>query len=212
MLLAATPALAETSRTLDRIRADGVIHLGYCPGASPFSFKERDGSVRGYGVELCTRVVSAIQKQLGLSKLALEWTPLDAADRLDAVARGRVDIECGTTTISLSRMERVDFSVPIFVDGATIIGTIDSNSPSGNPTGVTMVQIGKGMTKQGTVLLGAAGGGMYKTRPAELNTKRWEVTVRMDTGEKRSVTQNYEPMLHEGDRVRVLGTQVELVQ
>ena len=126
MLVAATPAFAEPSRTLDRIRADGAIHLGYRSGAAPFSFKERDGSVRGYSVELCSRIAGAIQAQLRLPKLALEWTPLDAADRLDAVAKGRVDIECGTTTISLSRMERVDFSVPIFVDGATVIAVADS--------------------------------------------------------------------------------------
>ena len=101
---------------------------------------------------------------------------------------------------------------PLGTTAAGVAGSNPSDSPSGNPTGVTMVQIGKGMTKQGTVLLGSAGGGMYKTRPAELNAKRWEVVVRMDSGEKRSVTQNYEPMLHEGDRVRVMGTQLELVQ
>ena len=105
-----------------------------------------------------------------------------------------------------------DSWTPLGTTATGVAGSNPSDSPSGNPTGVTMVQIGKGMTKQGTVLLGSAGGGMYKTRPAELNTKRWEVIVRMDSGEKRSVTQNYEPMLHEGDRVRVLGTQLELVQ
>jgi len=82
--------------------------------------------VRGYSVELCAHVASAIQKQLQLPRLALDWTPLEAADRLDAVAKSRVDIECGTTTIALSRMERVDFSVPIFVDGATLLARIDS--------------------------------------------------------------------------------------
>ena len=75
---------------LIRIRADAAIHLAYRPGAAPFSFKERDGSVRGYSVELCTHVASAIQKQLRLPKLALDWTPLEASDRLDAVAKGRV--------------------------------------------------------------------------------------------------------------------------
>ena len=105
-----------------------------------------------------------------------------------------------------------DSWTPLGTTAAGMAGSNPSDSPSGNPTGVTMYQIGKGMTKQGTVLLGSAGGGMYKTRPAELNTKRWEVVVRMDSGEKRSVTQNYEPMLHEGDRVRVLGSQLELVQ
>ena len=36
--------------------------------------------------------------------------------------------------------------------------------------------------------------------------------VKMDDGSTRSVMQNYEPLLVVGDRVRVLGTQVELVQ
>jgi ABC-type amino acid transport substrate-binding protein len=112
---------AQPSPTLDRIKADGAIHLGYRSGAAPFSFRDRDGSVRGYSVELCTRVATEIQKRLGLAKLKLEWTPLDAANRLNAVAKGQVDIECGTTTISLSRYEVVDFSLPIFVDGGTVL-------------------------------------------------------------------------------------------
>ena len=105
-----------------------------------------------------------------------------------------------------------DAWTPLGTTTSGVAGSNSSDSPSGSPTGVTMYQIGKGMTKQGTVLLGSAGGGMYKTRPAELNAKRWEVIVRMDGGDKRAVTQNYEPMLHEGDRVRVLGSQLELVQ
>ena len=114
LALAATVSAAP-SRTLDRIKSEATIHLGFRSGAAPFSFKERNGIVRGYSVELCTRIVAAIQKQLGLPKLAVDWTPLDASDRLDAVASGKVDIECGTTTIALSRMELVDFSLPIFV-------------------------------------------------------------------------------------------------
>jgi glutamate/aspartate transport system substrate-binding protein len=70
--------------------------------------------------------VAAIQKELGLVKLNIDWIPLDAANRLDAVAKGRVDIECGTTTIALSRYEKVDFSLPIFVDGASVLTTAAS--------------------------------------------------------------------------------------
>ena len=83
---------------------------------------------------------------------------------------------------------------------------------NGTPSSVTMHQIGPGFSNQGTVLIGAAGGAAYGSRPSELNRQRWEVTVRMDAGGTRSVMQNYEPMLREGDRVRVLGTQLELVQ
>jgi len=125
-VLASVATSAESLRTLDRIKAEGAIHLGYRSGAVPFSFKDRDGTVRGYSVELCTRIAATIQKQLGLAKLAIDWTALDAANRIDAVAYGKVDIECGTTTIALSRMERVDFSLPIFVDGGSVLTSASS--------------------------------------------------------------------------------------
>jgi ABC-type amino acid transport substrate-binding protein len=122
----AAVALADPSRTLDRIKSEGTIHLGFRSGAAPFSFKDRGGTVRGYSVELCTRIAAAIERDLGLSKLKVDWTALDAANRLDAVASGKVDIECGTTTIALSRLERVDFSVPIFVDGGSVLTRADA--------------------------------------------------------------------------------------
>ena len=121
VLLVGAAHVTAASPTLDRIRADGNIRLGYRAGAAPFSFKERDGSVRGYSAEICTRIAASIKKHLGLASLRIEWTPLGAADRLDAVAKGKVDIECGTTTISLSRYEVVDFSLPIFVDGGSVL-------------------------------------------------------------------------------------------
>lgn len=118
LALASASALGAT--TLERIRERQAVVFAYRDGAPPFSFKDRDGRVRGYSVELCAGIASALQRQLGLSALKVEWLAVDADARIDAVASGRADAECGTTTITLSRMERVDFSVPIFVDGATL--------------------------------------------------------------------------------------------
>jgi outer membrane lipoprotein SlyB len=97
-------------------------------------------------------------------------------------------------------------------DQWTPLGSTASSATDGNPSGVAVYQIGKGFTNQGQVLLGAAGGGSYRTKPNVLNASRWEVSVRMDDGGNRTVTQNYEPMLREGDRVRVVGKQIELLQ
>lgn len=117
----ATPAAAADGPTLERIRSTASITLAYREGAAPFSFKDREGRVRGFSVELCMFVVAGIQKSLGLPSLRIDWKPVDAATRLFAVANGEADIECGTTTITLSRMEKVDFSVPIFVDGGSLL-------------------------------------------------------------------------------------------
>jgi ABC-type amino acid transport substrate-binding protein len=66
-------------------------------------------------------VAAVIQKQLAMPELKIEWVSVEAATRLEAVATGKVDADCGTTTISLSRMQTVDFSVPIFVDGGGVL-------------------------------------------------------------------------------------------
>jgi len=123
--LIAVAALAvgsvHAAPTLDRIKSTGAVVFGYRVGAAPFSFADRDGRARGYSVELCEAVARTVQKQLGLSTLKVEWKPVDASTRLDAVERGDVDAVCGTTTITLTRMEKVDFSVPIYVDGGGVL-------------------------------------------------------------------------------------------
>jgi ABC-type amino acid transport substrate-binding protein len=114
-------AASAASPVLDRIKEKGVITFAYRDGAAPFSFKDRGGRVRGYSVDLCMRVATAVQRELALRELKIEWLPVTAATRLEAVASGRADAECGTTTITLARMEKVDFSLPIFVDGGGVM-------------------------------------------------------------------------------------------
>jgi outer membrane lipoprotein SlyB len=83
---------------------------------------------------------------------------------------------------------------------------------SGAPTGaVTQLSIGPKFQNNGLVVVGAAGGATYAKRPNAYEKARWDVTVKMDSGGTRVVPQRYEPLLREGDRVRVFGTQVELV-
>ena len=112
---------AVAAATLDRIRDTATIRFAYREGAAPFSFKDREGRVRGYSVELCTRIAGAIQKDLGIKELKVEWVPADAADRLDLVTSGKADAECGTTTITLSREKTVAFSLPIYVEGGSAL-------------------------------------------------------------------------------------------
>ncbi|MGZ9125929.1 MAG: amino acid ABC transporter substrate-binding protein [Candidatus Binatia bacterium] len=114
----------ELDGTLKKVKESSTLTLGYLESAPPFSFPGPDRRPVGYSIDLCTQIASAIQKQLGVS-LKLNWVPVTTANRLDMVAAGKVDIECGTTTASLSRQERVDFSLMTFVDGGGLLTKSD---------------------------------------------------------------------------------------
>lgn len=124
--LALTPAAvavaADTPKsTLARIKATGTITLGHREQARPFSFTGEDGKPAGYSVDLCLKVVEGMRQALNLRQIKVKWVPLQADNRVQAVAAGKVDMECGVTTVTLSRLERVDFSNYIYVDGGTAL-------------------------------------------------------------------------------------------
>ena len=93
----------------------------------------------------------------------------------------------------------------------TPLGSVPSTTDLG-PQGMTMYKVGKDLRNEGQVFVGAAGGTVYRTQPNQRNLTRREVTIKMDDGSTRSLTQNYEPLMQVGDKVRVFGTQIELAQ
>src|SRR3977135_4162030 len=84
---------AAASPTLDRIKERGSIVFSYRNAAPPFSYKDREGRVKGYSVDLCLRVAASIQKELAMTELRIEWVSVEAATRLEAVATGKVDAD-----------------------------------------------------------------------------------------------------------------------
>jgi hypothetical protein len=79
------------------------------------------------------------------------------------------------------------------------------------PSAVTSFRIGPGLSNQGMVVVGAAGGASYQKTPNSYNKPQWEVTVKLDSGQSRITMLAYEPYFQEGDRVRIMGRNVELV-
>jgi len=66
-------------------------------------------------------MIGRVRSQLGLAELRINFEPVNATDRFSAVAEGRIDLLCGASTITLSRREIVDFSIPTFADGASML-------------------------------------------------------------------------------------------
>ena len=117
--------------TLKRISESGEFRIGFVPDAPPLSFEDDNGNVVGYSIDLCRHIASTIRDELGLEKINIVFTPLvSMEDRLSAIENGDVDIECGATTVTLSRRERVDFTLMTFITGSAILSR--KTNPIGN--------------------------------------------------------------------------------
>jgi len=129
----ALPAVAQNaaqnaarSGTLAKIEREKTITMGYIEGAAPFSSLDGSGQPQGYSVDLCRAIAAGVGAQLKIADLKTRWVALTVQNRLEAVRTGRVDLECSTTTWTLSRQAAVDFSLITFVDGANILSRKES--------------------------------------------------------------------------------------
>ena len=126
LLLALLMPVCVGAQTLDKVRKTGVLTLGYIDGAAPFSFVDGNGEPQGYSVELCRAVAEGMATQLKRTGLKTRWVKLTIQNRIDAVRKGQVDLECSTTTWTLARQSLVDFSLITFVDGGSLLVKSDA--------------------------------------------------------------------------------------
>jgi ABC-type amino acid transport substrate-binding protein len=120
LIAASQSALAQSGGTIDRIKANAEIRLAYRPDAAPFSY-EQDGKPAGYSVNLCLEVAAALQRDLELPRLSASFVQVTAENRFDAITEGQADLLCEATTATLSRREKMDFSIYTFVSGASLV-------------------------------------------------------------------------------------------
>lgn len=108
---------------LKKIRDGKTVTIAYRTDALPFSYVGSDKQPAGYTVELCKRVVASMESQLKVKPIAIKWVAATSQNRMELVQKRQVDMECGSTTSTLSRMATVDFSNPVFVDTTGLLVT-----------------------------------------------------------------------------------------
>ena len=133
-------AATAAAGTLDRIGQDKSIRIAYRDDAPPFSYKDKIGEPVGFMVDLCREVAKKLADQLHLTSLNVTYVPVTAADRFEAIQAQKADLLCEPTSATLSRRELVDFSIPTFVDGASLMiradGPHDFKAMAGHKIGV----------------------------------------------------------------------------
>jgi ABC-type amino acid transport substrate-binding protein len=137
---------APPSGTLEKIKATKTIALGYRDSSVPFSYAGPTKEPMGYSVDLCTRVVQDLRSELKLPDLRPRWVPVSVETRVRALVDGTIDLECASTTNTLSRQERVDFSLTTFITGASLLTLAGSNV--GDQLGAIRIAVIPGTTTE----------------------------------------------------------------
>jgi len=118
--LALLVAGAAQADTLAKIKGSGAVTMGVRESSGALSYTLGDGKFAGFHVEICTRVLADVQKQLGLAKLDVKYQPVTSQNRIPLVQNGTVDIECGSTTNNATRQKDVAFAVTTYVEEVRI--------------------------------------------------------------------------------------------
>ena len=119
---------------LKKIKSAKSVAVAYRSDAAPFSFVDESKQPMGFSIDLCRRIVASIAQQLGVEGMQIQWVPVTTQDRMEAVEKGKADMECGSTSVTLSRMKRVNFSTYIFVDGTGLLVKTGFGRPPTYPT------------------------------------------------------------------------------
>jgi glutamate/aspartate transport system substrate-binding protein len=128
--LLAAAAHAQESPTLKKIKDSGTITLGVRDSSIPFSYLDDKQSYQGYSIDLCMKVVTAVQKNLGLTSLNVKMQPVTSATRIPLMANGTIDLECGSTTNNLERQKQVAFAPTTFITANRLLAKKSSNIKS----------------------------------------------------------------------------------
>lgn len=124
--LSAAVVSAQAGPVLERIAGQQRIVLAHRDSSVPFSYLDGQGRPVGYAIDLCLRLAEAVRRQLKLERLAVAFVPVTAATRIDTIAQGKADLECGSTTNNAERRQKVAFTVPHYIAGARYLVRADS--------------------------------------------------------------------------------------
>lgn len=119
-LLLVFACLQASAGTLDRVRESGVFKIGYRADAKPYSYRDENNQPAGYVVDLCLEVAAAVRANTS-DNVRFEFVVVPADRRFESVRDVTVDILCDPSSVTLPRREMVDFSLPTFLDGASVL-------------------------------------------------------------------------------------------
>jgi glutamate/aspartate transport system substrate-binding protein len=120
-LCAGQAGAEELTGTLKKIKETGTITIGYRDSSIPFSYLDDNQKPIGFAIDICSKIVDAVKKELKLDKLATEFNPVTSSTRIPLLANGTIDLECGSTTNNADRLKQVWFTNTHFLTATRFV-------------------------------------------------------------------------------------------
>ena len=136
---------------LKEIISTKMIKIAHRVDSVPFSFVNERKQPTGYTVDICKSVVASLEKQFKVTGIEIQWVPVTSQTRFDVVAKGQADIECGASSVTLSRMKQVDFSNYVFVESTGVSVMASSGINTLNDLGGKRVAVVAGTSNEQAV-------------------------------------------------------------
>jgi general L-amino acid transport system substrate-binding protein len=145
-VLMAALALPATAQTLKAVQERGVLNCGVSQGLPGFSEKDSKGAWSGFDVDFCRAIAAAIFNDAG----RVNFVPLNAVERWDAIKSGKIDVLSRNSTWTLSREVELAlvFAGVTYYDGQGFLVRRARNVTSALELGGTKICVQTGTTTE----------------------------------------------------------------
>jgi ABC-type amino acid transport substrate-binding protein len=116
-LLSLFPFGEGLAGTLQDVKARGKLIVGVKTDFPPLGFLDKRGVNKGFDID----IAKGVSKELFGSEDAVDFVSVTSENRIPFLTSGKVDLIAATMTITEERKREVDFSIPYFVAGETIL-------------------------------------------------------------------------------------------
>ena len=133
--------------TLAKILRTGSVRIGVKIDSPPFGFRDKDGKIKGFEIDLAKYIVDYISAKYG-KYIKIDFIPVTPKNRLKILKEGKVDFVIATVTATYRRDLDVDFSIFYFITEGKIMVRKSSGIKSARDLGDKRIGVLKGSTSQ----------------------------------------------------------------
>ncbi len=139
LLTAAIPTVASAETVMQKIKRTGILTAGTSKDAFPFAYRDKQGQLIGYSVDMLKLIQQQLEKELG-KKVQLKLVALNTDERIPNIINRKVDIVCDASSFTWDRNKNVDFSFSYGATGTQLL--VKKASNLGSPKSLIGKRIG----------------------------------------------------------------------